>query len=111
MTTTSAQATVTAKNPGQAAYDAIMVTIDPELCSDQIPHLAEKYKHESKEDRMKRLERYNKAYAAFDIAAAQHIKQLKSQKTAYRKQALISAEEKSRIEETQKLQQMESLFS
>ncbi len=111
MTTTSAQATVAAKNPGQELYDTIMRGVEPELCSDQIPNLAEKYKNETKDDRMKRLERYNKAYAAFDIAAAQHIKQLKSKKTAYRKQALISAEEKSRTEEKQKLQQMESLFS
>ena len=40
MTTTSSQATVTVPNVGPVAYDQIMSGIDPELCSDQIPHLA-----------------------------------------------------------------------
>ncbi|MBM3227241.1 hypothetical protein FJZ27_00010 [Candidatus Peribacteria bacterium] len=111
MTTTSAQATVTARNPGQELYDSIMRGIEPELCSDTIPHLAEKYKDESKEDRAKRVERYNKAYTEFDRAAATHIKQLKTAKKAHKKEAMRSAEIKSQAEEAVKLRQMESLFS
>jgi hypothetical protein len=111
MTTTSAQATVTAQSAGQALYDSIMRGIDPELCSDAIPHLAEKYKDESKEDRAKRAERYNKAFAVFDAAAADQIRSLKNTKSANKKQALKSAEAKSRTEESAHLQKIELLFS
>jgi hypothetical protein len=111
MPTTSAQATVTAKNPGQELYDNIMRGIEPELCSESIPHLTEKYKDESKEDRVKRTERYNKAYAVFDRLAAEHTTQLKKTKKAHRKEAMRSAEIESRCQESEKLKQIESLFS
>lgn len=111
MTTTSAQATVTAKTPGQELYDNIMRGIEPELCSDSVPLLTEKYKDESKEDRIKRVERYNKAYAEFDRLAAAKVKQMKATKKEHKKEAMRSAEIKSRAEEAVKLRQIESLFS
>ncbi len=111
MTTTAAQATVTARNPGQDLYDTIMRAIEPELCSDSIPHLTEKYKDESREDRVKRVERYNKAYAEFDRVAASQVRQMKTTKQMHKKEAMRSAEIESRTQEAVKLQQIESLFS
>ena len=108
---TSASSQATAPNPGRKVYDRIMREIDPELTSDQIPHLAEKYKDESKEDRVKRVERYNKAFAKFDEVAAHQIQHLKAQSTTYRKQALASAETEERAKELEQLQQIESSFS
>jgi hypothetical protein len=111
--TTSSSHTVPlpAGQSGQEVYDEIMRGIDVELTSDQIPLLAEKYKDESKDDRVKRVERYNKAFASFDIIAAQHEKNVQKEKNVYRKQALASAEAESRVEESKKLQQLESQFS
>ncbi|MEK7563256.1 MAG: hypothetical protein AAB544_02580 [Patescibacteria group bacterium] len=111
MTTTSSQATVTVPNVGPVAYDQIMSGIDPELCSDQIPHLAEKYKDESKEDRVKRVERYNESFAKFDAMAADYLKSLHAQKNVQRKQAMASAETEARAEELAQMQQIESQFS
>lgn len=112
MTTNSSDAITPSPNQsGQEAYDDIMCGIDAELTSDQIPLLAEKYKDESKEDRVKRVDRYNKAFAAFDTIAAERMKDVQKERDVYRKQALASAEAKSRVEETQKLQQLESQFS
>ena len=111
MTTTSSQATVTVPNVGPVMYDQIMSGIDPELCSDQIPHLAEKYKDESKEDGMKRIERYNIAFEKFDAAAADYLKSLHAEKNVQRKQAMASAEVEARAKEMDELQKIESQFS
>ncbi|OGJ59651.1 hypothetical protein A2881_03340 [Candidatus Peribacteria bacterium RIFCSPHIGHO2_01_FULL_55_13] len=111
MTTTSSQATVTVPNVGPVMYDQIMRPINPELCSDQVPHLKEQYKDESKGDRIKRLERYNKDFAQFDVAAAEYLKGLNTQKNVQRKQAMASAEIEEKIREAAQLQQLESQFS
>lgn len=111
MTTVSSQATVTASDPGFTVYNQIMGGIDSELLIDKIPHLAEKYKDETKEDRVKRIERYNKAFAAFDIAASDFMKSISAQKNVQRKRAMASAEIEARAQEMEQLQQIESHFS
>lgn len=112
MTANPSQSTIVAiVHNGQEVYDAIMRMIEPELTSDQIPLLEEKYKDETQEERTKRIEKYNKAFAEYDIAVAAFTSELKSQTEANRRNALSSAERKTRVEEEEKLQQIESLFS
>ena len=47
-------------------YDQIMGQIEPDLLSDQIPLLEEKYKTETAEERKNRTDAYAKAFHIFD---------------------------------------------
>ena len=55
---------------GTEVYDGLMVDIEPELLSANIPHLDEPYVGESEEDRKKRYDRYTEAFAKYDEAFA-----------------------------------------
>jgi len=92
-------------------YDSIMSTIEPELCTDQIPLLTEKYKDETQEQRTARLKKYNSAFEAYDKALDAYIKNLHQEVGVYRKQVLGEAEKHSRSEELSKLSQLENTFS
>ena len=63
---------------GLALYDAIMQTVEPDLLSTAIPHLAEKYAGETREQRKKRMQRYAKAFDAFVRALSGHQSELHS---------------------------------
>ncbi|MDD5751166.1 MAG: hypothetical protein PHS73_01440 [Candidatus Peribacteraceae bacterium] len=92
-------------------YNSIMSKIEPDLTTDQIPLIDEKYKHETEEQKAARLDRYNKAFATYDKTAADYFKNLHEQVTVYRKQALKEAETESLGQEQEKLSQIETLFS
>ena len=50
----------------QWLYDEIMLQIEPDLVTDQIPLLEERYKDEPENERQARMERYDRAFDAFD---------------------------------------------
>ena len=88
-----------------------MRTIDPELCSDQLPLLEAKSKSETDEQKKLRAERYTKAFAEYDVQIATFAAELNAQVNTMKRKAFASAEQKSRSEESAKLQQMESLIN
>jgi hypothetical protein len=48
-------------------YDLVMRNIEPDLTSGEIPLLPERYADESPEDRIERMERYDRAFDLFDL--------------------------------------------
>lgn len=92
-------------------YDSIMRGIEPELVRDQIPLLDEKYKDETPEQKTARMERYTKAFAAYDIAVEVTMKDLTAKVASYRRQALQEAENEEKGEEQGKIRDIEQKFS
>ena len=110
MTTTSSQGTVTVST-GQELYDTIMRSIDPELTSDQVGLLPEKYKNESEEQKKQRAARYTKAFVEYDKQANFFFAGLQAQVSSLKKKAFASAEEKNRSDEDKQLEQLTSQIS
>ncbi|KKW39792.1 MAG: hypothetical protein UY87_C0035G0023 [Candidatus Peribacteria bacterium GW2011_GWC2_54_8] len=95
---------------GSEIYDSFMAFIEPELLSANLPSLAEKYKGESEEERKTRMERYRKAFAAYDRAYEKWITGLRDAVKQKRSEAYRAAEEKENKEQTSALQDLEAQF-
>lgn len=95
---------------GEEIYNALMVSIEPELTTPSIPLLDEKYKDENAADRTARLERYCAAYEAYDIAYEKWIAEFNQLVNAYRKEAMRSAEVRERKQEVEMMAHIESQF-
>ena len=91
-------------------YDAIMGKIELELLTTSLPTLDEKYKNETPEQKKARMERYAKAYAAFDAQYTEWITDLKKKFADYKRKALKIAEEKLKEHEAEKLANFDSLL-
>jgi hypothetical protein len=91
-------------------YNALMQGIEPELTTDQIPLLEGKYRGETPEQRQARIERYNTAFAAYERAQADYLKDLRVKVKGFKREALKEAEGKSRSEEQGRLTQIESIL-
>ncbi len=96
---------------GKEIYDHLMGDIEPELVTDTIPALDEKYKDETEEQKEKRKQRYKAAFDAYHKAFDTWIANLRTQVDKVRKTALRAAEEKSFEKEAEILAQIESSFS
>ncbi|MBI1812907.1 hypothetical protein HY285_05680 [Candidatus Peregrinibacteria bacterium] len=96
---------------GKELYNELMGKIEPELTTDQIPLLPEKYKNETPDQAAVRAERYNKAYAAYEAAYAAYMQQLAGEVSSYRRSAFGSVEAKDRQKETAALDELESLIT
>ena len=96
---------------GEDLYNQLMRDIEPDLTTDQLPLLTERYASETPEEATDRKNRYKNAYEKYDGVFHEYIKSLTEQVHVYRKQALHSAEEKSRLKEQEHLQELESSFS
>ena len=95
---------------GSEIYDSFMALIEPELLSVNLPTLAEKYKGESDEERKTRMERYRRAFAAYDKAYEKWITGLRNAVKQKRSEAYRAAEEKENGEEVSALQDLEAQF-
>jgi hypothetical protein len=92
-------------------YNSLMREIEPDLTTDQIPLIDEKYKGETPEETLARLEKYKKAFALYDEKSVEFFKDLSNKVTAYRKQALQEAETEVKGEEQVRISQIETLLS
>lgn len=91
-------------------YDAIMGDIELELVSVAIPHLQEKYKDETQEERKARMERYQKAYTEFHKRYTEWITEMKKLFNDYKRKALQLAEQKTKEKEEQELANFDAQF-
>lgn len=112
----SIEKTVTAPTPlvfptGDELYDQLMGSIEPELLTENIPHLDDKYTNESEDNRAKRYEHYTKSYEQYDEAFAAWHTNFHKKVTVYRREALRSAERESKTEEVPVLAQLEQDIS
>ena len=96
---------------GEEIYNALMSEIEPDLVSNQIPLLDQKYAGETEEERKARMQRYTEAYAKYDAVSAKYIADLQAKAAAYKKAAYKEAEAKEQQKEQATLAQLESHFS
>jgi len=92
-------------------YNGLMRDIEPDLLTDQIPLLDEKYANETEEEKKARMARYTEAYAKYDVEYNTYIADLKEKASEYKKAAFKEAEEKDQKQEQAALAQLESQFS
>jgi len=96
---------------GKEIYDSIMVAIDPELLSENLPKLKEQYTDETPEQKKKRAARYNKAFAEYDKRFAVYMAELHGKVAQFRKQAIVEVESHDRKDDDNKMQEIESFFN
>ena len=68
---------VNPSSPGTSEwfYDEIMRHIEPDLMTNVLPTHAEKYKNETQEQRVERMQSYDKAFTIFDKVADEYEKE------------------------------------
>ncbi len=93
---------------GREVYDALMSSIEPDLLTDVIPTLDQKYSGESAEHRHERYVRYRLAYKKYDEAYKAWSAELNDAVTHTCKEALKTAEKKSAAQEANTLSELES---
>ena len=92
-------------------YDQLMSAIEPDLTTNQVPLLDQKYANETEQDEKVRMERYNKAFEAFDLALTQYLSELHTQVANYCSSLRKHAEKESSQEENLQLTNIEKQFS
>ena len=80
---------------GEDIYNAIMAEIEPELTTDVLPTLEEKYKDESPEERTERFARYEAAFAQYEECYAAYVAELNEAATDMRRSTLTLSEAQS----------------
>tara|TARA_Y100000310_G_C20630714_1_gene788499 strand:+ start:1136 stop:1519 length:384 start_codon:yes stop_codon:yes gene_type:complete len=95
---------------GTEIYDFLMAPIELELVSSSIPSLKEKYASESEAEKQQRLDRYNKAFAAYDVAYETWISELRGAVKEERNTAYKAAEDKVKEEDSEALTDLEAQF-
>lgn len=98
------------KRSGADIYNGIMREIEPELTTDQIPLMKEKYKDETAQQRKARGERYAKAMEEYEKRYAQYLQKQDANVRAFKIGAIHFAEDKASAGDRQKLQSLESSF-
>jgi Fe2+ transport system protein B len=96
---------------GAQIYNSLMSAIEPELLTEVIPTLDEKYKGETAEENVARMARYKAAYEKYDAAFQEWVTSLHAAVTAYRHDALKAAEDDDRKTEADVLSTLESKIS
>jgi hypothetical protein len=95
----------------QELYDTLMEAIEPDLCTNNLIDLEEKYIGETPELRDARMARYAEAYKKYDAAYAQWQSELDAAVATYRNAARQSAEQSDQQTEQFELTALESAFS
>lgn len=86
---------------GDALYDQLMATIEPELMTSNLPQLEKFYATETKKQSEARAERYAKAFAEYEKQFRTFCTDADARVHAYQKSARASTEHDERQEEDQ----------
>ena len=89
----------------------IMGKIEPELTTENLATLEEKYKGESKEDMKKRAERYKAAFLEYKRQYAIYKKEQEDNVKTYSRSVMGAVEGKSAARDQNKLDDLESAIS
>ena len=95
----------------EALYNLLMQGIEPDLTTDQIPLIEQKYSGETPEQRQARIERYEQAFESYEKVLDAYLLELQSKVAVFRKQVIGEAENTSRSEEAGQLASIESHFA
>lgn len=93
---------------GEQLYDALMILIEPELISANIPLLEEKYKNESPVERAARMQKYQKAMEEYDKRYSALIAALNADVAKMKRDGIAAIEKKSATKEVSVLSNIES---
>ncbi len=96
---------------GKEMYDLLMARIEPELLSENIPLLAQRYAKETPQQHEERMARYSQAYAKYDAAYAQWLTLLNAAVYECKHEAFSVAERKNRVVEEKEVSRLESLLT
>ncbi|MDD3897158.1 MAG: hypothetical protein PHU04_04995 [Candidatus Peribacteraceae bacterium] len=91
-------------------YDAIMSKIEPDLMTEALRGLSEKYVGEEEGARTARLQRYEEAFAAFDAALAAFDAHLFEEAREVKQQRRSKAAQRERTEQTKDVEAVERLL-
>ena len=96
---------------GDQLYNMLMSKIEPDLTTDQLPLLDEKYKNETPEQAQVRAQRYEKAFAEYDKQLAAYLATLEAKVHQYQSTARKSLEHEERVKEEQELNTLEQTMT
>ncbi|OGJ55599.1 hypothetical protein A3D88_00570 [Candidatus Peribacteria bacterium RIFCSPHIGHO2_02_FULL_52_16] len=84
---------------GQELYDSLMGHIEPDLTTESLKMLEQKYAGETPEQTAVRKQRYDLAFERYDQAYADYVETLHAQAHRYRRQSFVQAEVENREQE------------
>ena len=90
---------------GQEIYDLLMSKIEPELVTDSLLTLEERFKDEPEEEKKKRLARYQEAFKEYNKIYKEYMSNLTKEVEVY------SREEMERLEQQNDEREQEALTS
>jgi len=110
-TTDDATATQPPRIPtGQELYDQIMAHVEPELTTEGLKTLEDKYKGETPEQFTERKQRYAQAFDRYDQAYSGYLATLQSQVNRFRQASVDQVEMEDRANENDMLQSLSKNF-
>ena len=96
---------------GDEVYNKIMGEIEPDLTTDQLPLMDEKYKNESEEDRKARMKRYAEAAKTFKVKYEEFKSNQEGGLKRFKRGAMGAIEEKSSNSDMNEMALLESAIS
>jgi len=92
----------------QELYNSLMSAIEPDLPSTNIPLLEKKYKDETAEQHVARMERYQKAFDEYDKEYETYMAKLTTDLAAHRTQANKTMEKRSQSRDGRAMEDLEA---
>lgn len=94
----------------QWLYDEIMRSIEPDLCTHQIPLLQEKYSHETPREKIFRMRAYELAFALFDACLEEIKDDIAIDIASWKQQLRLKALQQEQSEQEEDIASIEQLF-
>lgn len=96
---------------GKDVYNRIMGSIEPELMTESLPTLMAKYANENQTDRDARMERYKKAFVAYEKAYKEFLLTQESGLRTYKGAVMSAVEKRSGGNDNDALENISSMIS
>ncbi|MAE68300.1 hypothetical protein CL635_00610 [bacterium] len=96
---------------GKEFFDVLMGQIEPDLVSDNVASLKEKYADETSEEHVARMERYRAAVVAYREKRDHYFASMETQVRQFEKALKESAEGRVTTIEQARLQELENIFN
>ena len=96
---------------GEDVYNQIMSQIEPELVTTVLPALPAKYANETQEERDARMERYKKAFIAYEKAHKEFLMSQESTVRVYKKGVMSAVEKRAGGNDEDAVSNLEAMIS
>ncbi|MDD4628322.1 MAG: hypothetical protein PHE68_02915 [Candidatus Peribacteraceae bacterium] len=95
---------------GKDLYNLLMLSIEPELTTDQFSLLKTRYQNETQEQAKARAEKYSKAFIEYEKAYISFVEKMNRDLAGYRKEQFQSVENEEREQRMKLITNMELPF-